>query len=191
MRIRLTLLTLFLAASHSAIAADGFPAEQPPTVALAAFEEGILTLTERRQRFVEEKYTVKVPFLQVIDGIQVTAYRTESRTRLRPVHEQLSTKLKPGTFFLFDVAGQKIPEDDFGGLLKTRRAVLVSADGLPVAPSYRSLYRSDALVVVMKQLKPQQPPKPDETRPAPEPTAVRATIRSAVSKAAPPVPESR
>lgn len=166
-------------------ATDKFPAELPPTVGLAAFKDGTLTLVERQRRYVEEKYTANIPFLQTVAGQSVTAFRSETRTRLRPVYETFGRKLKPESFFLFDVAGQKIPESDFGTLLKTARTVLVSADGLPVAPFYRSIYKPDILVIVTKQLNPDRVPEP------PAPTPFRAPVRPAEFKAAPPLPESR
>ncbi|MDA0589633.1 MAG: hypothetical protein O2820_02700 [Planctomycetota bacterium] len=193
-RIALAVATLVLAVGQAGFAADKFatdkfPAELPPTVGLATFEDGTLILVERQRRYVEEEYTAKIPIIQIVDGWAVTTFRSETRTRRLPVNEMFCRKLKPESFFLFDLAGQKISESDFGVLLKTARTVLVSADGLPVAPFYRSIYKSDVLVVITKRLRPDRASEPGEIYPAPSP--FRVPVRPAEFKAAPPLPESR
>lgn len=158
----LALAALVLIVGQTGFAADevsaDFPAELPPTIAMARFENGSLTLTERRLRPVVETATVQVPVQRVINGQRVTTYVVEPRQRIRQVEVKVSRVLKQADYFLYDVSGQKILEADLAIVLKTSRVVLVSADGLPIAPFYRPLFRRDTLVVVPKQsLKPGGP----------------------------------
>lgn len=175
----LALAVCVFAAGPVGFAAEEFPAELPPTIAIAQFENGMLTLTERQSRPVEEAVTVLVPVQRVVNGQDVTAFVSESRIRVRQVLAKASRELKTTGFVLFDVAGQKIPEVNLAIILKTPPVVLISADGLPLAPFYQPLFRSDTLVVV--PTKPKAELKPSGIRPVPfqRPPGIRTKIQPA------------
>lgn len=156
------------------------PVGRTPAPTLARFQDGVLLVTVPETSYREEEYTVQVPVTRIVNGKQVTEYIPSTRVRKRPVTKFKTVAMTENDASVFDVGGQKIPQDDLSILLKTERLVLMTNDGKPLPAAFRTLYRDDVLVVVPKKtiarpkLFPEPVPRP---QPALRPAGVRIPVR--------------
>lgn len=156
------------------------PVGRTPTPTLARFQDGVILVTVTETRYVEERYTAQVPVTKIVNGKQVTEYIPSTRVRKRPVTEFKTVAMTENDASVFDVAGQKIAQDDLAILLKTERLVLMTRDGKPLPAAFKTLYRDDVLVVVPKKpiVRPKLGPAPvPPPQPAVRPAGVRIPVR--------------
>lgn len=139
------------------------PTGPAPTVARARFVDSALTVTEVQTKNVTEQYTVLVPVKRMVNGQVITEFVTEVRARTRAISVFVPRKFTTDDVDVYDLKGQKIPEEKLALQLKKERLVLITKDGKPLPKAYQSLYRADVLVVVPKK----PAPKPAVRRPVP------------------------